>query len=1227
MPLAETRPAPAHLLDALTRERLVEVGRALGVAVPGTAKKDRQVEVLLGERPEFSRLLELLHRDELKGACRAAGVDDSGRARGELVRRLLAARGEEAGAVPPPGSARASRAGEDDQVPRPGDVVRVRHREYLVEGVVAPGESRLGPAVSAHRVRLVGLDDDAQGRPLEVLWELELGARRLDPERQGLGIPRALDPPGRFGAYLATLRWHGVTATDGRLLQAPFRAGIKIKTHQLVPLERALELPRANLFIADDVGLGKTIEAGLILEELRLRQRVNLVLVACPAAICRQWQDELWKRFGLWFEIMGRELIARRRQERGYGVNPWSTHERFIVSHSLLRRPEIRDPLLHHLGERAGKSLLILDEAHVAAPAGAGRYAVDSQITTVLRDVAPRFENRLFLSATPHNGHSNSFSALLEILDPQRFLRGVPVTARQRDPVMIRRLKSDLEEIGCESFPRRHVVRLELRSQAGAWSAAAFDSASPEAPPEGLSLGAAEPFEIDLAERLLAYSALLPAGRRGRLIRVRLQQRLLSSVASFHRTLAVHARYAAAGEIREREAAEELAQPGLYEPEDLADLSDDPDDEDLAAREDAAVAEASKAAGSAAAESRAALDDLLRRAAQTRDLPDAKARYLVAWIARNQCPAVRLGGAADEAPREARRWSDRRVIVFTEFVDTLHYLERLLRAALEGTDRGEERILLFRGGLDDARRDEIQRAWNAPPGENPVRLLLATDAAREGVNLQGACHDLFHYDVPWNPARLEQRNGRIDRTLQPERDVYCRYFVYRERPEDRVLDALVKKVEVIRREVGSLGTVLLDRIEKALENGLDEKSLDRLDPEKTSEESAVPGLAGLQPGLLEAPTEGTEGRALASRATVAAELETVRERKNLERQIDRVGKLLDRSRAESGFAPDLLRRALDEALALEGRAPLLPLDPAASGAYRLPPLPESWAGTLDALRPPRGREESLSEWRRRPPRPVVFTAPDRMTEEAVHLHLEHPLVARLLSRFRDPGFAAERLGRVTALVDEESARLHAVAFGRLSLFGAGATRLHDRLVAVAVALPELAEGATPPAAVAFEPLSEGDEKRLIDRLWRRLESASARDEIPAGARARLLAAAAPTFAALWKEIEPEAEGLAHQAEDQLAARGRREAEELRALLVEQRAAAERGLSPQLRIEFSAAEVHERRQWENDRRHLETRLAAIDREIEREPRDLEALYRIQLRRLSPVGLVYLWPAGR
>ncbi len=100
---------------------------------------------------------------------------------------------------------------------------------------------------------------------------------------------------------------------------------------------------------------------------------------------------------------------------------------------------------MNTLGERAKRSLLILDEAHVAAPASAGKYATDSNITKVIRDVAPRFENRLFLSATPHNGHSNSFAALLELLDPQRFTRGVPVTdAKQRDAVMVRRLKEDL---------------------------------------------------------------------------------------------------------------------------------------------------------------------------------------------------------------------------------------------------------------------------------------------------------------------------------------------------------------------------------------------------------------------------------------------------------------------------------------------------------------------------------------------------------------------------------------------------------------------------------------------------------------------------------------------------------------------------------------------------------------------------------------------------------------
>ena len=138
--------------------------------------------------------------------------------------------------------------------------------------------------------------------------------------------------------------------------------------HQLTPLRKALQLPRANLFIADDVGLGKTIEAGLVAQELLLRQRVDFMLIVCPPSVCLQWRDEMQKRSGLHFEIMSRPFIGRRRQERGFGMNPWGTHTRFIISHALLlRHPEYRDPLLQHIGERAAKSLLILDEAHVAA--------------------------------------------------------------------------------------------------------------------------------------------------------------------------------------------------------------------------------------------------------------------------------------------------------------------------------------------------------------------------------------------------------------------------------------------------------------------------------------------------------------------------------------------------------------------------------------------------------------------------------------------------------------------------------------------------------------------------------------------------------------------------------------------------------------------------------------------------------------------------------------------
>ena len=168
--------------------------------------------------------------------------------------------------------------------------------------------------------------------------------------------------------------------------------------------------------------------------------------------------------------------------------------------------------------------MLILDEAHHAAPASGARYAIDSKITRAMRDLAPRFEHRLFLSATPHNGHSNSFSALLEILDPQRFCRGVEVNPKARDEVVVRRIKEDIREIQ-GGFPKRNVVQVDI------------DKLSNNAPELALSRLLNE-YRETREERLKSETKSKRAAS-GLLI-IGLQQRLLSSIEAFARTLKVH---------------------------------------------------------------------------------------------------------------------------------------------------------------------------------------------------------------------------------------------------------------------------------------------------------------------------------------------------------------------------------------------------------------------------------------------------------------------------------------------------------------------------------------------------------------------------------------------------------------------------------------------------------------------------------------------------------------
>jgi hypothetical protein len=1164
-----------------TKARLIELGRTFNVTVPAGATIEAQIAALVAAPSvAFRELLAVLTRDELRSACRAHELDGNERSRAVLVARLLDAHG--AGDRVPPATFFAASAGPRD-VPRMGDVVRVRHRQYLVEAVVPPPE--IGHET---RVALVCLDDDNQGQRLEVLWELELGAKVLDHQAPLPHHVERLDPPRHFAAYLHALKWNSVTATDARLFQAPFRAGIKLLNHQLTPLKKALELPRANLFIADDVGLGKTIEAGLVAQELILRQRVDFIVIVCPALVTLQWRDEMRKRFGLQFEVYSRAFVDRRRQERGFGVNPWATHHRFIISYQTLRRAEHLEPLRQRTGDRVRKSLLILDEAHNVAPASASKYAVDSGTTELARTLAPCFENRLFLSATPHNGHSNSFSALLEILDPQRFTRGVPVAAVARDAVLVRRLKRDLRELGIGGYPERHSVQVDLVHQAGQWTASYRDAGTP------VALGSASDSELVLAERLREYTQLAcPPKGRGRLVFVSLQKRLLSSIDAFWRTLQVHA-----DSIGHRATAEPLDFPAaLPESDGGGDEYGLADDEEEAALAEG-VAEASRALETPAGRARALLDEMLDLAGRSAGAPEARMLALLDWVQRYQCRGARSGGG-DRLAAADRRWSDRRVIVFTEYGDTKRKLVRFLRAAIEGTDEADLRIMELHGGMSDDSRETVQTAFNGPPDRHLVRILVCTDAAREGVNLQGHCAHLFHYDVPWNPARMEQRNGRIDRTLQPSPAVWCYYFHLPQRPEDAVLATIVEKIECIRRELGSLGDVVMGRIDAAL-------ARDPITPATAQAVRAADDLGGRN-------------------VVVERELEPADTLKRIRAELDDAGRILETSQRVADFDPHLLRDALDVGFELSGAARLEPTadDP---NALALPALPSSWDATLDSLRPARERGESYGDWRQRPLLPVVFHAPDQMTSDVGHLHLQHPLVQRVMSRFLAQGTSAHDLSRVSIVVTAHEANIRALAFGRLSLFGPGATRLHDQLVAIAA--PWFESGG-PKHLKPFA--DERADRRALERLEDALRMAPTLDRVSPRVQQRLRDSAPSDFATLWDAVRNEADAIAQDARRKLDARGHAEAEALRALLADQRSGIEAQMASRATDQFlrdlGVLPADQRRQFDADTSAMKARLRAITTELATEPVQIEALYRVALVRLEPVGLIYLWPESR
>ena len=543
-----------------------------------------------------------------------------------------------------------------------------------------------------------------------------------------------------------------------------------------------------------------------------------------------------------------------------------------------------------------------------------------------------------------------------------------------------------------------------------------------------------------------------------------------------------------------------------------------------------------------------------------------------------------------------------------DYEDTKTYLvEQLKDIFPKDCDR---RIESFSGSTDHKNRARLKLAFNAPLDKNPLRILVCTDAAREGLNFQAYCHHLFHFDVPWNPGRMEQRNGRIDRKLQPSPDVYCHYFFYKQREEDRILKVLVDKTQTIQKELGSLSKVLEDRLAATMSGGIRRRSISVMEQQ----------LIALQADPLR-------------KAVAEDDLEGVRERHAaLVAQNQRLQTMLEASRRAVFFDTKHFQAAISCSLQLQESAPLvaIPGDGKGPQRYRFPDLAmreaadPTWAVTLDTLREPRKDSQTVAQWRSESPlRPVVFEDPGEVTDEVVHLHLEHPLVRRLLGHFTSQGFVHQDLSRA-CLRQTTDAIPRVLLLGRLSVFGPGAARLHEEILPISARWLDPVMRRGPLAAYGRE--AEARTLQLLDEALLGTEGHGRVDPVVQG---KLQSSALRDIEELLPHLELRGLAFLEDAKEKLGARAEAESKAMQRILTEQQTHLKKKLEDpaelQLRLELKGHEL-ERRQREAEERHWEDRLAKIEVELVAEPERIREIYSVKAHRIEAVGLVYLWPVS-
>ena len=1045
-------------------------------------------------------------------------------------------------------------------VPEQGQLVVVRQRTYTVTDI---SQSSIATSVTSsvqptgqHLVMLSSIEDDALGEELQVVWELEPGTS----VQQSISLPEPLgfDSPARLEAFLNAVRWGAASTADIRSIQSPFRSGIDIEDYQLDPVVRAIQMPRVNLLIADDVGLGKTIEAGMVLLELVLRHRARKALVVCPSSLQLQWRDQMRDKFGLEFRIVDSDLMRELRRTRGLHVNPWTHYPRLITSIDFLKRerpmrlfreilPTGDAPTYPRLFD-----LLILDEAHNVAPSGRGKYATDSLRTDSIRLLSPHFEHKLFLSATPHNGYRESFSALLELLDDQRFARGIDPDPKQLQAIMVRRLKSELPPKwdGSPRFPKRVLEPLEV---------------------------AYSPEEKRVHALLQQYTKLKKESAEGQqqqyvteFVLKLLKKRLFSSPAAFASTLAQH-------EKSLRSAKRSGIQPSMGVLQKTIERVDEEYSDD-AEREDNtqdAIEAATSLIKSASKDELQILNEMKAWAHSASASGDSKLRAFVSWIK----DIVRPNG----------KWTNERVIIFTEYRATQKWLQTFL--ASEGL-AGSDRLMTLYGGMDAAERERIKAAFQFDPVHSPVRILLATDAASEGIDLQNHCFRLLHFEIPWNPNRMEQRNGRIDRHGQRAKEVKVYHFVgkgYKEAAAgvtanvsdlEADLEFLMRaavKVNTIREDLGKVGPVIAEQVEAAMLGGA--RILDTALAERESE--PIRKLLKFERDL---------------KSQIARHYDQLRETKK-ELQLD----------------PENIQAVVEIALALAGQPPLIPAkmegiwpDPNRKQCpiFHLPALRGSWARAAEGLVHPHTGET----------RPIVFDhALANGRDDVVLAHMNHVLVQMCLRLLRAEVWSPagkKKLSRVAAAtVPDDVLDSPAVfAHGRLVVIGGDSQRLHEEVIVSGGVLREgrfsrmnVGEVRDALAARTTQEPSQAVKQRLAS-LWSKIE--------------------APLMQSLEARVKERTAGL----EKLLSERADKEVADITSIMKElEKSIATELKNPenaQLVLEFNSSE---REQFERNVHSLEARVRTIPAEIAKETAAIRRRFSNPQPRMFPVAVTFLVPA--